>query len=90
MSDALYQLGVEEWRRAWHWLSPESQACPPDLCTVQVYDVTDRANSARQHGDLLNLQGSRGQQIETPMPSQPPLGGRAGKNFTGSMRIFLG
>ena len=57
MSDALYQLGVEEWRRAWHWLSPESQACPPDLCTVQVYDVTDRANSARQHGDLLNLQG---------------------------------
>ena len=51
MSDALYQLGVEEWRRAWHWLSPESQACPPDLCTVQVYDVTDRANSARQHGD---------------------------------------
>ena len=39
MSDALYQLGVDEWRRAWPWLSPESQICPPDLCMVQRYDA---------------------------------------------------
>ena len=40
MSSALYELGVAEWRRAWPWLSPESQASPPDLCMVQRYDAS--------------------------------------------------
>ena len=54
MTEALYQLGVAEWRRAWPWLSPDSQRGPPDLCMVQRYDAWrgERGAYMGMHSDM--------------------------------------
>ena len=49
MSEALYELGVAEWRRCWPWLSAESQRCPPDLCMCQRYDAWRGPRGAYAH-----------------------------------------
>eukprot|EP00964_Phaeocystis_antarctica_P145444 scaffold111515_cov61-Phaeocystis_antarctica.AAC.4 len=57
MSKTLYELGVAEWRRAWPWLSPESQRCPPDLCMAQRYDAWrgERGAFMGFHTDMRTL-----------------------------------
>ena len=71
MSDALYELGVAEWRRAWPWLSAESQRCPPDLCACQRYDAWRGPRGAHAHAHATHAHHAHGQQARSRSRPRP-------------------
>ena len=89
MSAALYELGVDEWRKAWPHLSPESQACPPDLCMVQRYDAC-RGERGAFMGMHTDMRTEDEEQVAASVGDVIGVSAGASMNFWYGARLGLG